>query len=246
MLQTTKQGDALTVYLTGEIDHCVAEGLRNEIEMLIVAHDPHRLILDFSQVSFMDSSGIGMIIGRYKTMVGASLPADFVRRWIDCFIWPDYIESLPLTKQKGGKYMNNQMELKFSAIPENEAFARMVVSAFLVQANPTLSIVSEVRTAVSEAVTNAIVHAYEETSGYVMLRAWIDENDIRLEIEDQGKGIENIKQAMQPFYTSHPEQERTGMGFALMQSFMDHVRVQSSLGNGTIVFMRKRLHENDE
>ena len=142
--------------------------------------------------------------------------------------------------------MNNQMELKFSAIPENEAFARMVVSAFLVQANPTLSIVSEVRTAVSEAVTNAIVHAYEETSGYVMLRAWIDENDIRLEIEDQGKGIENIEQAMQPFYTSHTEQERTGMGFALMQSFMDHVRVQSSLGNGTIVFMRKRLHENDE
>lgn len=142
--------------------------------------------------------------------------------------------------------MNNQMELKFSAIPENEAFARMVVSAFLVQANPTLSIVSEVRTAVSEAVTNAIVHAYEETSGYVMLRAWIDENDIRLEIEDQGKGIENIEQAMQPFYTSHPEHERTGMGFALMQSFMDHVRVQSSLGNGTIVFMQKRLHENDE
>lgn len=142
--------------------------------------------------------------------------------------------------------MNNQMELKFSAIPENEAFARMVVSAFLVQANPTLSIVSEVRTAVSEAVTNAIVHAYEETSGYVMLRAWIDENNIRLEIEDQGKGIENIEHAMQPFYTSHPEQERTGMGFALMQSFMDHVRVQSSLGNGTIVFMQKRLHENDE
>ena len=73
MLQTTKQGDALTVYLTGEIDHCVAEGLRNEIEMLIVAHDPHRLILDFSQVSFMDSSGIGMIIGRYKTMIARGL-----------------------------------------------------------------------------------------------------------------------------------------------------------------------------
>ncbi|MFR5786996.1 MAG: ATP-binding protein [Christensenellales bacterium] len=79
-----------------------------------------------------------------------------------------------------------------------------------------------------------------------MLRAWIDENDIRLEIEDQGKGIENIEQAMQPFYTSHPEQERTGMGFALMQSFMDQ-RPRSVLsGNGTIVFMRKRLHENDE
>ena len=142
--------------------------------------------------------------------------------------------------------MNNQMELKFLAVAENEAFARMVISAFLVQANPTLSVVSEVRTAVSEAVTNAIVHAYEEICGQVILRAWIDENDIRIEIEDMGKGIEDIEQAMQPFYTSHPEQERTGMGFALMQSFMDHVRVQSSPGNGTVVFMQKRLHESDE
>ena len=85
MLQTTKQGDALTVYLTGEIDHCVAEGLRNEIEMLIVAHDPHRLILDFSQVSFMDSSGIGMIIGRYKTMIarGGCVSASGLRPPVD-------------------------------------------------------------------------------------------------------------------------------------------------------------------
>ena len=85
--------------------------------------------------------------------------------------------------------MNNQMELKFSAIPENEAFARMVVSAFLVQANPTLSIVSEVRTAVSEAVTNAIVHAYEETSGYVMLRAWIDETISALKLRIRERAL---------------------------------------------------------
>lgn len=85
MLQTTKQGDALTVYLTGEIDHCVAEGLRNEIEMLIVAHNPHRLILDFSQVSFMDSSGVGMIIGRYKTMIarGGCVSASGLRPPVD-------------------------------------------------------------------------------------------------------------------------------------------------------------------
>ena len=142
--------------------------------------------------------------------------------------------------------MNNQMELKFSAIAENEAFARMVISAFLVQTNPTLSIVSEVRTAVSEAVTNAIVHAYEGPIGQVILRASIDECNIRIEIEDMGKGIDDIQKAMQPFYTSHPEQERTGMGFALMQSFMDQVRVQSAVGSGTIVFMQKRLHENDD
>ena len=112
--------------------------------------------------------------------------------------------------------MNNQMELSFLAAAENEAFARMVISAFLVQTNPTLSIVSEVRTAVSEAVTNSIVHAYDEKGGKVILRAWIDENDIRIEVEDMGRGIENIEQAMQPFYTTQPEQERTGMGFALM------------------------------
>lgn len=142
--------------------------------------------------------------------------------------------------------MNNQMELSFLAVAQNEAFARMVISAFLVQTNPTLSVVSEVRTAVSEAVTNAIVHAYAEKSGKVILRAWIDENAIRIEVEDMGRGIEDIEQAMQPFYTTQPDQERTGMGFALMQSFMDSVRVQSSPGNGTLVFMQKRLHENDE
>mgnify|MGYP001017498192 CR=1 FL=1 len=141
--------------------------------------------------------------------------------------------------------MNNQMELSFLAVAQNEAFARMVISAFLVQTNPTLSVVSEVRTAVSEAVTNAIVHAYAEESGKV-IRAWIDENAIRIEVEDMGRGIEDIEQAMQPFYTTQPDQERTGMGFALMQSFMDSVRVQSSPGNGTLVFMQKRLHEDDE
>ena len=138
--------------------------------------------------------------------------------------------------------MNNQMELSFLAVAQNEAFARMVISAFLVQTNPTLSVVSEV----SEAVTNAIVHAYTEKSGKVIVRAWIDEDAIRIEVEDMGRGIENIEQAMQPFYTTQPDQERTGMGFALMQSFMDSVRVQSSPGNGTLVFMQKRLHENDE
>ena len=101
-------------------------------------------------------------------------------------------------------------------------------------------------TPVSEAVTNAIVHAYTEKSGKVILRAWIDEDAIRIKVEDMGRGIENIEQAMQPFYTTQPDQERTGMGFALMQSFMDSVRVQSSPGNGTLVFMQKRLHENDE
>ena len=137
--------------------------------------------------------------------------------------------------------MNNQMELSFLAVAQNEAFARMVISAFLVQTNPTLSVVSEVRTAVSEAVTNAIVHAYTEKSGKVILRAWIDEDAIRIEVEDMGRGIENIEQAMQPFYTTQPEQERSGMGFSVMQTFMDGLEVVSHPGEGTLVRMRKRI-----
>ena len=135
----------------------------------------------------------------------------------------------------------NEMRLDFPAIPENEGFARMVISAFLVQVNPTMSVVSEVRTAVSEAVTNAIVHGYAGTTGTVVLRATIEGDQAVIEVEDFGCGMEDVKKAMQPFYTSHPEQERTGIGFSLMQSFMDGVSVTSSPGSGTLVRMTKRL-----
>jgi len=137
----------------------------------------------------------------------------------------------------------DQMEISFQAIAENEAFARMVISAFLVRRDPVLSMLSEVRTAVSEAVTNAVVHAYrdQETPGRVMMRACLDEERITIEIEDTGCGIPDVNLAMKPFYTSHPEDERTGMGFALMLSFMDRVLVESSPGNGTLVKMEKML-----
>ena len=138
--------------------------------------------------------------------------------------------------------MNNLMELRFEALPENESFARMVISAFLIQKNPPLNSVSEVRTAVSEAVTNSIVHAYrEKQGGLVILRAEIREEQLLLEIEDYGCGIADIERAMQPFYTSQPEEERTGIGFALMQSFMDSVSVSSVVNGGTCVKMAKRL-----
>jgi len=134
------------------------------------------------------------------------------------------------------------MELRFEAHPENESFARMVISAFLVQNNPSLNTISEVRTAVSEAVTNAIVHAYrEKQQGIVVMRAQIREGLLSVEIEDFGCGIPDIEQAMQPFYTSQPDAERTGIGFALMQSFMDKVSVSSAISGGTCVQMLKRL-----
>jgi len=143
--------------------------------------------------------------------------------------------------------MNNAMELSFLSLAENEAFARMVVSAFLVRINPTMSVISEIRTAVSEAVTNAVVHAYDRQPGKVIVRAEIaGESILTIDVEDFGKGIVDVRQAMQPFFTTQPEKERTGIGFALMQSFMDGVKVYSSPGSGTTVRMTKMLGDADE
>ncbi len=137
---------------------------------------------------------------------------------------------------------HNEMEVRFLSVPENEAFARVVIAAFAVQLSPTVAEIADVKTAVSEAVTNAIVHGYEGTRGMVSMRAMIDGATLSVEIADCGRGIANIPQAMEPFFTTHPEQERSGMGFAVMQTFMDDVEVASTPGSGTIVRMRKRMH----
>nr|MBR4279522.1 anti-sigma F factor [Clostridia bacterium] len=136
---------------------------------------------------------------------------------------------------------HNEMEVSFLSVPENEAFARVVIAAFAMQLSPTMSEIADVKTAVSEAVTNAIVHGYEGTRGMVTMRARIDGANLSIDISDCGKGIPNVKQAMEPFYTTHPEQERSGMGFAVMQTFMDEVDVRSVPGSGTSVYMRKRI-----
>ena len=141
----------------------------------------------------------------------------------------------------------NQMELKFLSVPENEGFARVAVSAFAVQLNPTLDVLADIKTAVSEAVTNAIVHGYEQGLGMVKIKAVLDnDKTLHLSISDQGKGISDIRRAMEPFFTTQPEKERSGMGFSVMQTFMDSVRVESSPGLGTTVFMDKKLGENEK
>ncbi|MBR2718101.1 MAG: anti-sigma F factor [Clostridia bacterium] len=137
----------------------------------------------------------------------------------------------------------NEMQITFPSLPENESFARVVVAAFAVQLCPTLSEIADIKTAVSEAVTNAIVHGYEGTCGLVTLSAAIRDRDLlTIEVRDNGKGIPDIPQAMEPFYTTHPEQERSGMGFAVMQTFMDDLTVDSTPGSGTTVRMTKRIH----
>ncbi len=136
----------------------------------------------------------------------------------------------------------NEMELTFLSLPENESFARVVVAAFAVQLSPTVSEVADIKTAVSEAVTNAIVHGYEHTVGTVTLRAYVSgRGTLVVEVQDSGKGIANVEQAMEPFYTTRPDQERSGMGFAVMQTFMDDLEVESEVGKGTLVRMRKRI-----
>ncbi|MEE0324644.1 MAG: anti-sigma F factor, partial [Christensenellales bacterium] len=129
----------------------------------------------------------------------------------------------------------------FPSHSTNEAFARQAVACFAAQLDPTMEELGDIKTAVSEAVTNAIVHGYEGTRGTVILRASIDGTLLTIEITDKGRGIADIPQAMEPFFTTHPEQERSGMGFAVMQTFMDDLRVTSTPGQGTTVRMKKRI-----
>lgn len=145
--------------------------------------------------------------------------------------------------------MNNAMELIFPACPRNEAFARVAVSAFAVQLSPTLPEMADVKTAVSEAVTNAIVHGYGVMTGMepderdtIRLTARYDEQGLfTVTVSDRGKGIPDVELAMQPFYSTGDEGERSGMGFCVMQTFMDSVTVDSKVGGGTTVTMKKRF-----
>jgi len=137
----------------------------------------------------------------------------------------------------------NKMKLSFSAISENEAFARVAVAAFAAQLNPTVAEITEIKTAVSEAVTNAIIHGYEGVDGenMVTMKCHIIGREIFIEIVDSGGGIADISQAREPLYTSKPEMERSGMGFTVMEEFMDGLEVVSQVGVGTTIKLRKNL-----
>ncbi len=135
----------------------------------------------------------------------------------------------------------NEMKLEFLSKANNEAFARITVAAFVSQLDPTIEEISDIKTAVSEAVTNSIVHGYENKIGIIKLTCKIVDNEIFIEISDSGKGIENIEMAKQPLYTTKPNLERSGMGFTIMESFMDNLEVESIIGVGTKVTMSKKI-----
>lgn len=136
---------------------------------------------------------------------------------------------------------NNYMRLEFLSKSSNESFARVVVASFAAQLDPTLEELSDIKTAVSEAVTNAIIHGYEYKEGLVILESKITGNEIEIIVEDKGMGISDIGEAIEPFYTSKPDLERSGMGFTVMETFMDSLQIESIKGQGTIVKMTKRF-----
>lgn len=134
----------------------------------------------------------------------------------------------------------NYFDMKLLAISENEAFARNVVASFAVQCNPTIEEINDIKTAVSEAVTNSVVHAYAGDSGLVQIECKIeDKNTVEIIVRDFGKGIADVKEAIEPFFTTAREDERSGMGFTIMETFMDEMSVTSVLGEGTCVRMKK-------
>lgn len=141
-----------------------------------------------------------------------------------------------------GNAQHNFMTLQFAAKSENESFARVAVAAFISQLDPTMDELSDLKTVVSEAVTNSIIHGYDgNPEGVVKIEASIDGDVITLCIEDEGRGIEDLEMAKQPLYTSKPELERSGMGFTIMENFMDEFDVVSEPGSGTSIKMKKRI-----
>lgn len=158
--------------------------------------------------------------------------------------------------------MKNEMELLFDAVSDNEGFARVAVSAFAANANPTLEELADIKTAVSEAVTNSIIHGYENLYGYggakgqpadrsrvnpgkVRVHCLLEGDMLHIQVTDSGRGIENLDRAMEPLFTTKPELERSGMGFAFMEAFMDDLEVESLPGKGTTVRMKKKIGVGD-
>jgi stage II sporulation protein AB (anti-sigma F factor) len=135
----------------------------------------------------------------------------------------------------------NEMILEFESKSQNESFARTVVAAFAAQLDPTIEELSDIKTAVSEAVTNSIIHGYADRIGTIRMRCVVCNNELTVEIQDYGVGIQDIEKAMEPLYTTRPELERSGMGFSFMEAFMDDLDVKSEFGNGTLVKMKKRV-----
>lgn len=139
------------------------------------------------------------------------------------------------------KMENNSMTVTFESRSQNESFARIVIAGFVAGLDPTLEELADIKTAVSEAVTNSIIHGYGEGEGKIVMGCNIHNRDVEIWVEDFGTGIEDIEKAKEPLYTTKPEWERSGMGFSFMEAFMDELLVESTPGKGTKIFMKKTI-----
>ena len=137
--------------------------------------------------------------------------------------------------------MKHEMRLEFDSIPANESFARVVVAAFLTRLNPTMEEVADIKTAISEAVTNAIIHGYKQEVHKILIEAAVEKDTLEVSVQDFGVGIADVEKAMEPLYTTRRDLERSGMGFVFMEAFMDTIKVSSKPGEGTKVTMTKKI-----
>ena len=137
--------------------------------------------------------------------------------------------------------MKNEMKLEFLSKSANESFARIAVAAFVSQLDPTIEEIADIKTSVSEAVTNSIIHAYPDSEGIIKIHSKLYENEVEIEISDTGVGIENINEAREPLYTTKSNLERSGMGFTIMENFMDSLKIESIVDIGTKITMKKRI-----
>ena len=234
-----------------EIDHFQAETIIRYTEGLLRQQCFRLLVFDLADTVFMDSAGVGMMIGLYREIrawggaVYIIRMQSGVRRIYRMAglhkIIPCYEDEAQFLAAVEGGGAGDKMRLTMNAIAENEYFARVTVAAFSAKMDPTMEELSDIKTAVSEAVTNAVVHGYDGKGGSVEIRAEIQDEWLEVEIEDEGIGMDDVELAMEPLYTSRPETNHAGMGFTFMEAFMDELEVTSTSGQGTKVKMRKKI-----
>ena len=227
----------LLLELSGELDHHGARTALREMEEALDAALPRKLVLDLSGVTFMDSSGIAVILRARQKMqlLDGGLLVRGVPPQARRVLEAAGVNRLVRTKAV------NEVTMDFPSQSRNESFARSAAACFAAQMDPTLNELEDIKTAVSEAVTNAIVHGYPDAIGGVTLKLRVlAGNVLELTVKDHGRGIPDVDKARQPMFTTGGE-ERSGMGFTIMESFMDKVTVRSAVNKGTTVVMRKKL-----
>ena len=232
------QDKHLTVALRGEIDHHSAKDIMRVLGNKIDLYLPRVCVLDFREVTFMDSSGIAIVISCVRRM--RQLRGEVILRSVP----PQPMKVLKASgMKKGALFMKaeNEMTLTFPSRSSNESFARAAVACFAAQLDPNLEELNDIKTAVSEAVTNCIVHAYRDCLGTVTIRCRIlPESVLDIVIRDKGCGMEDVEKARAPMFTTGGP-ERSGMGFTIMESFMTSLQVTSKPGKGTTVHMKRKI-----